>query len=95
VAGLISGLVVQNDAALSCLENANQSAELGSSSAISTTPELVVWQWPDNQQYYYVVATMSSSSTSTDCANATLAFPVPPITSAAGSEVSPNATMSG
>ena len=78
VAGVISGLVVQNDAALSCLANANQSAELGVPSAVTTTPELVVWQWPGNPQYDYVVATTTpSGSTAADCANATLAFPVP------------------
>jgi surface antigen len=83
VAGLLTGLVVQNDAGLSCLEDVNQSAELGSSSAVSPTPELVVWQWPGNQQYLYVVATMSTSSASTDCVNATLAFPAPSTSSVA------------
>ncbi len=77
VVGLIRGLMVQNDAALSCLESDNQSAEVGASSAVSTTPELVVWQWPGSPQYYYVVATTSSGSTPADCVNATLAFPVP------------------
>jgi spore germination protein YaaH len=78
VAGVISGLVVQNDSALSCLVSANQSTALGVPSAVSTTPELVVWQWPGNPQYDYVVATTTpSGSTAADCANATLAFPVP------------------
>ena len=81
---LLRGLVVQNDSALSCLENANQSDELGSSSAVTTTPELVVWQWPGNQQYLYVVAATSPGSTSADCASATLAFPEPSATSASG-----------
>jgi spore germination protein YaaH len=84
VAGLLTGLVIHNDATLSCLQNANQSAEFGASSAVSTTPELVVWQWPGNQQYDYVVATTSSGSTSSDCASATLAFAVPPTASTAG-----------
>ncbi len=84
VVGLLRGLVVQNDSALSCLENANQSDELGSSSAVTTTPELVVWQWPGNQQYLYVVAATSPGSTSADCASATLAFPEPSATSASG-----------
>ncbi len=93
VAGLLTGLVVQNDAGLSCLENVNQSAELGSSSAVSPTPELVVWQWPGNQLYLYV--TTSTGSTSTDCASATLAFPVPPDVSGAGLEVAPATTTPG
>ncbi len=74
VVGLLSGVVVQNDAALSCLASANQSAELGAASAVTTKPELVVWQWPGNAQYDYVVITTSSGSTSAGCADATLAF---------------------
>ena len=77
VVGLLRGLMVQNDAALSCLASDNQSAEVGASSAVSPTPELVVWQWPGSPQYYYVVATTAPGSTPADCVNATLAFPVP------------------
>ncbi len=85
VVGLLSGVVVQNDASLSCLAGANQSTELGATSAVTTKPELVVWQWPGNAQYDYVVITTPSGSTSTGCANATLAFPVASKTSAVAS----------
>jgi hypothetical protein len=78
VVGVLSGITVKNDAALSCLETDNQLAELGPSTANATTPELVVWQWPNNQQYYYVMTTTTPTDTDlADCANATLAFPVP------------------
>ncbi len=79
VVGLLTGLVVQNDPALSCLEGDNQLAE-----PVSATPELVVWQWPGNQQYDYVVAMESSDATPADCTNATLAFAAPVPASAAG-----------
>jgi hypothetical protein len=78
VVGLIAGLLVENVPAIDCLENANQSSQLGVPSAVTTTPELVVWQWPGNLQYDYVVATTTPSGpVAADCANATLAFPIP------------------
>ena len=84
VAGLLSGIVVNDDAALSCLENDNQSAELGPLTTEPTTPELVVWQSPDDQQYDYVLATTpSSNSQAPACGPATLAFVNPLQTSAA------------
>ena len=67
----------QNDAGLNCLATDNQLAKIVPSSA-DTTPQLVVWQLPNDQQYYYVVAsTIPRGSEPADCANATLAFPVP------------------
>ncbi len=50
----------------------------------SGTSEVVVWQWPGNQQYDYFVAV--TSLTSTDCANATQAFLAPSTSSASGEE---------
>jgi len=77
VVGVLSGLAVGNDAGLSCLATDNQLTELESSSA-DTTPQLVVWQLPNDQHYYYVVAsTIPMGSEPADCATATLAFPVP------------------
>ena len=76
VAGVLIGITVQNDAALSCLETDNQLAGLAPATA-DPAPELIVWQLPNNQQYYYVVTTTSPSTAgSADCTNATLAFPV-------------------
>jgi hypothetical protein len=76
VVGVLSGIAVTNDAALSCLETDNQLAGRNPSAA-DTTPELVVWQVPDDQQYYYVTATTTPTGAApADCANATLAFPV-------------------
>ena len=78
VVGVLSGIAVTNDAALSCLETDNQLAGLNPSTA-DTTPKLVVWQVPNDQQYYYVAMTTTpTGSEAADCANATLAFPVPP-----------------
>jgi hypothetical protein len=69
---------VKNDSALSCLDTDDQLSELDPSALDTTTPELLVWQAPDNQQYYYVVTTTTPTiSVPADCANATLAFPVP------------------
>jgi hypothetical protein len=77
VVGVLSGFTVQNETGLSCLQSDNQLAEIVPSSA-NTTPQLVVWQLPNDQQYYYVVAsTMPRDSEPADCANALLAFPVP------------------
>jgi hypothetical protein len=57
VAGLLSGVVVNNDAVLSCLENDNQLPELGPVPVGVTAPKLVVWQLPGDEEYYYVVVT--------------------------------------
>ena len=87
VAGLLSGIVVNNDATLDCLETDNQSAELGTTSTTaSTTPELLVWELPGDQQYYYVAAALSGASPTVEagaCASATLAFVNPSQTIAA------------
>jgi spore germination protein YaaH len=78
VVGVLSGIAVTNDAALSCLETDNQLAGRNPSAA-DTTPELVVWQVPNVQQYYYIAMTTTpTGSEPADCTNATLAFPVPP-----------------
>ena len=78
VVGVLSGIAVTNDAALSCLETDNQLAGVNPSTA-DTTPKLVVWQVPNDQQYYYVAMTTTpTGSEAADCANATLAFPAPP-----------------
>jgi hypothetical protein len=77
VVGVLSGIAVTNDAALSCLETDSQLAELDPATA-DTTPKLVVWQVPNDPQYDYVVMTTTpTDSEAADCANATLAFPVP------------------
>jgi hypothetical protein len=83
VVGVLSGFVVDNDSTLDCLETDNQLAELEPSSVPgATTPQLVVWQLPDDQQYYYIVTTAASTDSDPgDCVNATLAIPVPAQTS--------------
>ena len=85
VVGVLSGFTVQNDAGLSCLQSDNQLAKIVPSSA-NSSPDLVVWQLPNDQQYYYVIAsTAPVGSEPADCASATLAFPVPsPPSAAAG-----------
>jgi spore germination protein YaaH len=76
--GVLGELVVTNDATLSCLETDDQLAQFDSSPSEAATPQLVVWQSPDEPQYYYVVATTTPPGTGpADCTNATLAFPVP------------------
>ena len=62
LAGLLSGVVVNNDASLSCLETENQLADLGRRTTGSTQPALLVWQSPGDQQYYYVAATLNGYS---------------------------------
>jgi spore germination protein YaaH len=75
--GVLSGIAVTNDAALSCLESDNQLIDLNPSTA-DTASELVVWQVPAVQQYYYVAMTTTpTGSEPADCTNATLAFSVP------------------
>jgi spore germination protein YaaH len=78
VVGVLSGITVTNDAALSCLETDDQLTELGPS-PVDATPELVVWQVLNDLQFYYVVMTTTpTGSAPADCTNATLAFPITP-----------------
>ena len=85
VAGLLSGIVVNNEPTLSCLETDDQLAELRTSPTVSAPPELLVWQVPGNQEYYYVAAALSGASSDLGtgaCGTATLAFVNPSQTAA-------------
>lgn len=80
VVGVLIGVVVTNQAALSCLENDNQSADLGDLATETITSELLVWKLPafDNQLYYYVVMTTTPTAPDpADCTTAVLAFAIP------------------
>jgi spore germination protein YaaH len=77
VAGVLQGVIVNNDSPLKCLEDENQTSDSGSLSTV-TQPELVVWQAPGTDQYFYVVATsVSPTATAVGCGAATLAFANP------------------
>jgi hypothetical protein len=80
LAGLLSGIVVTNDATLSCLETENQLADLGRATTGSTQPALLVWQLLGDQQYYYVAATLTDTPSNLEtatCGTATLGFENP------------------